>query len=141
MSIRIYYDSTGYRLRDSRKIKKIIEKVIRGEKRIPGDLSFILTSDSELKKINREFLGRDYYTDVIAFDYGEGETVKGEVYISRDTVQKNANNYKVSLRNELIRVILHGTLHLCGYKDKSNAQKDKMRRTEDKWLREYFRKG
>lgn len=141
MNIRIYYDSTGYRLRDSRKIKKIIERVIREEKRIPGDLSFILTSDSELKKINREFLGRDYYTDVIAFDYGEGETVKGEVYISRDTVQRNANNYKVSLRNELIRVILHGTLHLCGYKDKSNAQKDKMRRTEDKWLREFFRKG
>jgi probable rRNA maturation factor len=141
LSIKIYYDSTGYRLRDSRKIKKIIGRVIREEKRIPGDLSFILTSDSELKKINREFLGRDYYTDVIAFDYGEGETVKGEVYISRDTVKKNANNYKVSLRNELIRVIFHGTLHLCGYKDKSNAQKDRMRRTEDKWLREIFRKG
>lgn len=140
MSIRIYYDITGYRLRDSRKIKTIIERVIREEKRIPGDLSFIITSDRELKKINNEFLGRDYFTDVIAFDYGEGKTVKGEVYISKDTVQKNANNYKVSLRNELVRVIFHGTLHLCGYIDKSIAQKERMRRIEDKWLQEIFRK-
>jgi len=141
LSIRIYYDNAGYRLKNSREIITIIKRVIREEKRIPGDLSYIITTDNELKKINRQFLGRDYNTDVIAFDYGVKKTVNGEVYISQDTVQRNANNYKVSLRNELLRVIFHGTLHLCGYNDKSKAQKERMRRNEEKWIQEIYRKG
>ena len=139
MNIKIYYDNAGYRLRNSGGIVKIIEKVIRENKRIPGDLYFIITRDNELIKINREFLNRDYYTDVIAFDYGDGKEVNGEIYISRDTVKRNANNYKVSLRNEMLRVILHGTLHLCGYKDQRNDEKEKMRREEDRWLKEIYR--
>ncbi|MFH0841686.1 MAG: rRNA maturation RNase YbeY [Bacteroidota bacterium] len=141
MSIRIYYDNARYRLKNSKEIIKIIKRVIREEKKIPGDLSYIITTDKELKKINRQFLGRDYYTDVIAFDYGEKEIVNGEIYISKETVKRNANNYKVSLRNELLRVIFHGTLHLCGFKDKSKGQKERMRRQEERWLQEIYRKG
>jgi len=140
LSIRIYYDNAGYRLKNSREIIKIIERVIREERKIPGDLSYIITTNRELKKINRQFLGREYYTDVIAFDYGDKKTVNGEVYISKETVQKNANNYKVSLRNELLRVIFHGTLHLCGYNDKSKAQKERMKKNEERWLQEIYSK-
>lgn len=138
MSIRIYYDNTAYRLRQSRKIIRVIEKVIRFEKKTTGDLYFIMTDDDQLLSVNKEFLQKNTLTDVIAFDYGKNKTVAGEIYISVDTVRRNANNYKVSLRNELIRVMIHGTLHLCGYKDSSERQKTEMRRNEDKWIESIY---
>jgi len=135
LSIAIYYDETGYKLKSSKNCKKLIEKVIRSEMKIPGDLYFVITTDEKLIELNREFLDHDYFTDVIAFDNGEGRKVSGEVYISIDTVRKNAVNYKVSLKNELMRVMIHGTLHLCGYKDSNIREKEVMRREEDKWLK------
>ena len=104
---------------------------------IPGDLNFIITGDNNIREINREFLKRDTFTDVIAFDYGSRNKVNGEVYISIDTVRINANNYKVSFKSELLRVIIHGTLHLCGYRDKEDEQKQVMHKVEEKWLRIY----
>jgi len=103
---------------------------------IPGDLNFIITGDESLKNINREFLKHDYYTDVISFRYNEGETIDGEVYISEDTVKRNAKNYKVSYNEEMKRVILHGTLHLCGMEDITEAGRMKMKELEDFWLAE-----
>lgn len=134
MKIRIYYDNVAYRLKDSKICLKLIQRVIRSEKRIPGDLSFILTTDEKLIEINREFLDHDYYTDVIAFNNNKGKIVSGEVYISIETVKRNAHNYKVSLAMELLRVMIHGTLHLCGYTDSNLREKEVMRREEDKWL-------
>jgi probable rRNA maturation factor len=135
LKIKIFYDELAYRLKDSKICLKLIDKVIRSKKKLPGDLSFIITTDDKLIKINREFLDHDYYTDVIAFNNNEEKIVNGEVYISFDTVKKNAHNYNVSLRNEMVRVMVHGTLHLLGYKDLSNKEKEKMRKEEDKWLR------
>ena len=134
MSIRIFYDSTNYRLKGWKKAREIIERVIRGENKNPGDLNFILTSDSELRKINVQFLEHDYYTDVIAFDYSEGNVISGEIYISVDTVKMNADNYNVSLNNEMLRVMIHGVLHLTGYDDKTEEEKAAMHRKEDMWL-------
>lgn len=134
MKIKIFYDEIAYRLKDSRNCLKLIEKVIRSEKKIPGDLSFIITTDDTLIDINREFLDHDYFTDVLAFSNNDNKIVNGEVYISLNTVRKNANNYKVSLRNEMIRVMIHGTLHILGYKDNSRKEKDVMRKEEDKWI-------
>lgn len=134
MKINLFYDEVKYRLRNVRKLKELIIKVIRNENMIPGDLNFIITGDNNIREINKEFLKRDNFTDVIAFDYGTGNKVDGEVYISIDTVRINANNYKVSLNSELLRVIIHGTLHLCGYHDKEDEQKKVMRKMEEKWL-------
>jgi rRNA maturation RNase YbeY len=89
--------------------------------------------------MNKRFLNHDYYTDIITFDMGEGSTSKltGEVYISVDRVQDNASRLEVTFNEELLRVIFHGVLHLCGYKDKTKSQEKEMRATEDKYLRLY----
>jgi len=133
--IRLFYDNTIYRLRGSRKTLKLVERVIRKENRTPGDLNFILTSKFRVRKINREFLKHNYYTDVIAFGYSENKVIQGEVYMSLETIKENSINYKVSLNNEIVRVMIHGTLHLCGYEDGNETERLEMREQEDYWLR------
>lgn len=134
MSIRIFYDETNFRLKGWRKAGKVINEVIWKEKRISGDLSFIITNDENLRKINIQFLKHDYNTDVITFNYNMGKVVNGEIYISIETVRKNAVNYNVSLKNEVLRVLIHGVLHLVGYDDKTEKERVKMKRMEDMWL-------
>ena len=141
MSIKIFYDDVGYSLRGLRKAQKLIKKVIGNENRIPGDLNFIVTSDKTIKQINTEFLKHNYFTDVITFDNNDGNVINGEVYISIDTVSRNAFEYNVSLNDELLRVMVHGVLHLCGYNDSSKGEKKKMREMENRWLDEFDSKS
>jgi rRNA maturation RNase YbeY len=135
LSIRIFYEETEFRLKGWRKTVRIIKEVIGSEQLISGDLNFIITNDTILREINNRFLGHDYYTDVITFNNSNGTLINGEVYISIDTVRINANNYEVSLNNEVNRVILHGVLHLIGLDDKTEQEKVVMRNSEDNWLR------
>lgn len=134
MSIRIFYDETSFRLKGSRRALKIVSEVIAKEGKISGDLNYIITSDDSVRGINIEFLEHDYDTDVITFNYNEGNVINGEVYISLDRVKENALNYNVSLEVELLRVIIHGALHLVGYDDNDEAKRSEMRRMEDYWL-------
>jgi len=140
LKFRIYYDNINFRLKESSKIKELIKKVIKIEKKTFDDLIFVFTSDKELVKINKEFLGRIYYTDVISFNYSDKTEKKAEVYISIDTVRYNANNYKVSLKEEVLRVMIHGTLHLCGYKDNTKESRRIMKMMEEIWLKKYIKK-
>jgi rRNA maturation RNase YbeY len=139
LNIKIFYDNISFRLKESKKIRKLIEEVIMNEEKYSDDLLFIFTSDERIKEINKEFLNHNRYTDVIAFDYSKGINIVGEIYISIDTVKFNANNYKVSLILEVLRVMIHGTLHLCGYEDRSKRQKKIMTGMEDKWIKEYWK--
>lgn len=134
MSIRIFYDSVSDRYKGWRKLESILAEIIAENSFRPGSLSIIVTDDDSLRNINVEFLEHDYFTDVITFNYNKDEFVNGEIYISLDTVRRNALNYNVSLNKELSRVIIHGVLHLMGFDDKKKIDKERMRRAEDHWL-------
>jgi rRNA maturation RNase YbeY len=137
LNIRIFYDGVGFRLRGWKRIKKLIDKVISEEGKISGDLNFILTDDITLREMNVKYLKHNYFTDVISFELGADRIIDGEVYISLDRVKINAKNYKVSYGNELLRVIIHGTLHLCGYDDKTDNERERMRKLEDFWIERF----
>jgi probable rRNA maturation factor len=134
LSVRIFYDIEKFRLKGWRKAVKTIDKVIGSEFKISGDLYFIITNDETLRKINSQFLKHDYNTDVITFNYNEGNKINGEVYISIDTVKLNSRIYRVTLNDEVFRVIIHGVLHLLGYDDKKMKDRIEMRRKEDFWF-------
>jgi rRNA maturation RNase YbeY len=134
LSIKIFYEYPGFKVKGWKKIENIIREVIAKEGKISGDLNVIITNDDELRKINVQFLEHDYFTDVITFNYNEGDTINGEVYISLDTVKENSLNYNISLNEEVVRVVIHGALHLVGYDDKTEEERSEMRRLEDFWL-------
>jgi probable rRNA maturation factor len=99
-----------------------------------GDVNVIFCSDEHLLEMNREHLDHDYYTDIITFDYSEDDTVSGDLFISIDRVADNANELDTPFLDELNRVCVHGLLHLCGYKDKSESDEKQMRSKEDEML-------
>lgn len=99
-----------------------------------GSVCVVLCSDEHLLQMNREFLDHDYYTDIITFDYSEANVVSGDLFISLDRVRENAMELNVSFRDEIHRVCVHGLLHLCGLKDKSEEDETRMREAEEKAL-------
>ena len=134
MKIQLFYDNVKFRYEGWRKIWALIKEIILSQNKIPDDISVIITGDEELLQINKEFLGHDYYTDVITFDNSKGDFVAGEIYISADRIKVNAIDFGVSKQIEMRRVIIHGILHLIGMDDKSDDERLEMRGEEDKWL-------
>ena len=132
--IKIFYD-TSYRFRGWLKFKKLVAELVRNEGKTVGEINFIITSDNYLLTINKEFLNHNYFTDVISFNYNSDNNISGEIYISEDTVRKNSIEYNVPINNEMLRVMLHGVLHLAGYNDETETEKQEMRRLEDKWIK------
>ena len=108
--------------------------LIKNELGKTGEISVIFCSDDYLLKMNKDYLNHDYYTDIITFDYVEGNTISGDLFISLDRVKENANMYNIPVINELCRVVFHGTLHLVGYKDKTEVEQKLMREKEDYYL-------
>ena len=123
----IYPDKTG--------LKSFIESLFKKEKKELGEINYIFCSDEMLLKINQDFLQHNYYTDIITFGLQEpGQPIEAEIYISIDRVKDNAIQHGVSYENEMKRVLFHGALHLCGYKDKKKSEIQEMRAKEDQYL-------
>jgi rRNA maturation RNase YbeY len=121
-------------LKRRRDLKNWIGKVLELEGSAPGDINIILTSDKNLRDINVKYLSRDYYTDIITFDYSGEDYISGDLYISIDRVRENAKTYKEDEQRELWRVIAHGVLHLLGYGDSDEQEKRMMRDKENFYL-------
>lgn len=102
-----------------------------------GEIGYMFVSDEKILEVNREYLGHDYYTDIITFDYDEGEVISGDLVISLDTVRTNAELFGKSYDEELHRVIIHGILHLCGINDKGPGEREIMEKAEDNALEMY----
>ena len=99
-----------------------------------GEVGYLFCDDEHILEVNREYLGHDYYTDIITFDYCEGNTLSGDLVISLDTVRTNAEKFRKNYDEELHRVIIHGILHLCGLNDKGPGEREVMEAAEDKAL-------
>ena len=99
-----------------------------------GEIGYMFVDDEKILEVNREYLGHDYYTDIITFDYSEGDTISGDIVISLDTVASNAQEQGTPYDDELHRVIIHGILHLCGINDKGPGEREVMERAENKAL-------
>ena len=136
MCINFFYEDTPFKLQQTKKIKTWIKKVISLEDHSLKELNYIFCSDTYLHKINVTYLGHDTYTDIITFEYKEQKspTIEGEIYISVDRVKENAATYQKTFKEELHRVIIHGVLHLLGYRDKSAKEKKEMRKKEEACL-------
>ena len=108
--------------------------IIKCERKILGEITVVFCSDDYLLDVNKQYLDHDYFTDIITFDYSEGLVMSGDLFISYDRVLDNANTFNVEILTELSRVIFHGVLHLCGYKDKSDMDVILMRDKENFYL-------
>ena len=111
-----------------------IRAVAKSYGRRVGELGYMFVNDDKILEVNREYLGHDYYTDVITFDYDEDDVVSGDVVISLDTVASNAHLFNKTYEEELYRVIIHGILHLCGINDKGPGEREQMEAAENKAL-------
>jgi rRNA maturation RNase YbeY len=118
------------RLKHKTALKCWIKDCVLAENKKTGDLNIIFCSDEHLLEMNRTHLNHDYYTDIITFDFSQDNIISGDLYISFDRLQDNAQKNKVSLQNETQRVIIHGVMHLCGYKDKTKKDAKLMRKIE-----------
>jgi probable rRNA maturation factor len=133
--INFFTEDITYTLKNKRLTKSWITNAITTEGYELAELNFILCSDDYLLRINQDFLQHDYYTDVITFDNAEVlKTIQGDIFISIDRIKENAKAHRVSTEHELLRIMIHGTLHLLGYKDKTKKAKAVMTEKENHYL-------
>ncbi len=137
--VQFYFLDRKPTLKERTRLKLFIEKLFMLEKKKLGNLSYVFCSDKHLLGINKDFLKHDFYTDVITFDLSPSKNeIEGEVYLSVDRIKDNAKQLVISYKEEMHRVIFHGALHLCGYKDKNKSDILMMRQKEEKYLQMYF---
>lgn len=119
---------------DTRRLEQWIRQVVASHNRYVGPLTYIFCDDNKIIEVNRQFLNHDYFTDIITFDYSYGGVVAGDMFISLDTVRSNAELVGAAYERELLRVIVHGVLHLCGINDKGPGEREIMERHENEAL-------
>jgi rRNA maturation RNase YbeY len=141
-SIHFFEEKTAAWFKGRRAMKALLIELFRKEKVELDAIQYVLVSDEALLEVNRSYLNHDYYTDIITFDLSAPGSAKvSDIYISLDRVEENAKKYNQSRINELRRVMIHGCLHLCGYKDKLKTDQLRMREREDYYLRLYTKRS
>ena len=135
----IHYIAEGVELPvlEKQKINRWIKETASAYGKKTGEISYILCTDERILEVNRQFLKHDFYTDIITFDYSEGSIISGDIFISLETVAGNAAEFKVSIEEELKRILIHGILHLCGQDDKTPELRLEMTRKENLALEMY----
>ena len=130
----IYYQAENIAMPkiSKRKVSAWIKEVATRHGYRVGEISYLFCDDEKILEVNREYLQHDYYTDIITFDYTEGDKINGDLFISLDTVKSNSEKFATSYEEEFYRVVIHGILHLCGFKDKEEAEEARMREEENK---------
>lgn len=111
-----------------------LKELIISEDKKPGEINYIFCDDDHLLQVNKDFLNHDYYTDVITFDYVKGKTISADIFVSLPRILDNSSTLSNAFNSELLRVLAHGVLHLCGYKDKTDEEISEMRQKEDYYL-------
>ena len=129
-----FYSETDFNIEDTKALSHWISEIILHENHELGDLTYVFCDDDYLHKLNVQFLNHDTLTDIISFDNSLGKQIHGEIYISVERVKENARTYQVAFLEELHRVIIHGVLHFCGYKDKTKKQQETMSCKENEAL-------
>jgi len=122
---------------EKQKISRWIKETAADYTKKVGDIAYIFCSDERILEINKLYLNHDYYTDIITFDYSEGSTISGDIFISLDTIMSNATEFNVSFEEELKRILIHGVLHLCGQDDKTPKLRLQMTEKENAALQKF----
>jgi metalloprotein, YbeY/UPF0054 family len=139
LAINFFVEEIPFKLSNKRNLKNWISRITLYEGKKIGNINYIFASDNYILEINRQYLQHNYFTDIITFNYNEGEIINGDIFISVDTVSANAEKYNnSSFENELYRVIIHGILHLIGYDDKNEESQKIMRNMEDSSLEKLY---
>lgn len=124
-------------LEEEKRLKEWIAEAVATEEFLVGEINYVFCTDEYLHKINLQYLNHDMYTDIISFDYRVGKQLHGDIFISVDRVRENATKFEVDFNSELLRVLIHGILHFCGYKDKLDNEVNVMRAKEDYYIARY----
>lgn len=135
----IQYIAEGVKLPalQKQKINRWIKETAAEYEKKAGDISYIFCNDERILEINNQYLSHDYYTDIITFDYSDGPIISGDIFISIDTVRSNSEKFGVDFDNELLRILIHGILHLCGQDDKTPELRDEMTKKENRALESF----
>jgi len=138
-TIRFYSDHPSYRFKGALAHRAWLERVFQAEKRVPGSIQFVFIGDEDILELNRRHLAHDYYTDILTFPYHSSPDlpIEGDVYISVERARENAMNFECSQHEEIRRLLIHGTLHLIGYMDTTDSEKQVMTDLEDFYLARY----
>jgi rRNA maturation RNase YbeY len=129
-----FFSETNFKLSQKRLIKNWLLDIAKQENMKIGDINIVFYNDEQLLNLNKQYLNHDTLTDIITFDYSEEKTLHGDIFISTERVKENAQKYNCVFEEELRRVMVHGILHLCGYKDKQTNETKQMKQKEEKAL-------
>jgi rRNA maturation RNase YbeY len=130
----LFFSETKFKILHKQSIKNWLSDVAKQENRKIGDINIVFYNDEQLLKLNKQYLNHDTLTDIITFDYSEEKTLHGDIFISIERVKENAQKYNCAFEEELKRVMAHGVLHLCGYKDKNKEEITLMKQKEEEAL-------